>query len=910
MKYLRATGFLRFVLIAGFMVLQLFFYPVSATDYYLSANGNDLSNGTSAQSGWQSISKLNQAWAAGAVKAGDRIYFKRGDTFIGQIEAASSGNASANILISAYGTGDKPVISGAVKVVNWQSYNGSVYQSVVDKGVAMVVRNNKFMIPARYPNSGFLTIDASNGKNGFTDAALNQPAGYWNNANVRVRCRNWIYQTGSVASFSNGTIVFSSALNYDTRANYGYYIDNVFSQLDADGEWFYQAAEKKLFLQFPSGASSSDYDVYASVYQYGIVLKNGIDHVVVDNILFKYQSSKSIWVDGDVTSVTIKNCDVLFCGFNAIDAKGAVVIESNRISQAMGSGIYLENGNGAQIINNTVENVGLLPGQGTDKGTSYHGIMLSGYNGQNCLVQGNIVRNCGYNGISVYGLNNKVTRNYITNVLLSLNDGGAIYLSGTQTEGNQIIENVVDSIVGNADGSASTFFGAAGIYLDDYSASSVVRGNAVSHSSSVGLFISDSQANTLTGNKVYLCDVAGISVENPNDNFMTSHIITQNQVVLANASAVPLNIYSSANLNFPAKCDSNYLANLLNPYAVAYHYVNASVVSYDLPKWTAFAGCDLHSSENDFIKAQQQPNVFQGDTLIRNYGFNAGVDGWEEGWPNNATLSYVSNSKLTQGAILFTLDVGTTQSGKLASHDFSMTQNQMYLLSFDVVSDDLMELQLNLVDQALGSSDISWKAVFPVAKKTRHYQYSIMAPRTSAQYRLEYRIRSAYKSFQLDNVFLRAMTSSDFVTRGYINLFTNPSGQKVALNLGGTTWYTLTSSSSITSYQLDPWQSVFLVTAQYGSQLSNIDIVNNYSFRLFPNPVKAGSLVSIQIPDTVGQSFIIDIYALNGAWVGKLQVERTSEGVTFMSPKESGVFIVSIESIANKMSFRDKLIVF
>src|SRR5690606_17938437 len=94
------------------LLLPLFFLGFSAlaTDYYIAANGNDANNGTSQSSPWKSINKLSAYFSN--LKAGDKVLFRRGDTFYGGISVNKGGSAGSPITIGAYGSGEKPVITG------------------------------------------------------------------------------------------------------------------------------------------------------------------------------------------------------------------------------------------------------------------------------------------------------------------------------------------------------------------------------------------------------------------------------------------------------------------------------------------------------------------------------------------------------------------------------------------------------------------------------------------------------------------------------------------------------------------------------------------------------------------------------------------------------------------------------
>ena len=75
--------------------------------YYIDAvNGNDENSGTSKNNAWKTIEKANQA----VLSSGDKLLFKSGCTFVGQLMPKGSGNADGAIVISSYGDGAKPII--------------------------------------------------------------------------------------------------------------------------------------------------------------------------------------------------------------------------------------------------------------------------------------------------------------------------------------------------------------------------------------------------------------------------------------------------------------------------------------------------------------------------------------------------------------------------------------------------------------------------------------------------------------------------------------------------------------------------------------------------------------------------------------------------------------------------------
>ena len=84
---------------------------VTGTKYYVAADGNDANDGKTPETAWKTIPKVNGA----ALKEGDGVFFKRGDTFRGQL------TTQKGVTYSAYGENDgdaikaKPNIYGSEK---------------------------------------------------------------------------------------------------------------------------------------------------------------------------------------------------------------------------------------------------------------------------------------------------------------------------------------------------------------------------------------------------------------------------------------------------------------------------------------------------------------------------------------------------------------------------------------------------------------------------------------------------------------------------------------------------------------------------------------------------------------------------------------------------------------------------
>ena len=97
-----------FALIIIFLMQSMIFNRVEATNYYVSAKGNDTTSGRTPSSSWLTIKKVNST----PYYPGDSILFKRGDAWRGgqSLYGSSNGTAGHPIVFGAYGTGAKPLI--------------------------------------------------------------------------------------------------------------------------------------------------------------------------------------------------------------------------------------------------------------------------------------------------------------------------------------------------------------------------------------------------------------------------------------------------------------------------------------------------------------------------------------------------------------------------------------------------------------------------------------------------------------------------------------------------------------------------------------------------------------------------------------------------------------------------------
>lgn len=77
--------------------------------FYVSTSGNDNNNGLTPETAWQTLEKVSYS----SFYPGDSVFFKSGDTFVGNLLVNSSGTEENVIYFGKYGVGDKPIINAS-----------------------------------------------------------------------------------------------------------------------------------------------------------------------------------------------------------------------------------------------------------------------------------------------------------------------------------------------------------------------------------------------------------------------------------------------------------------------------------------------------------------------------------------------------------------------------------------------------------------------------------------------------------------------------------------------------------------------------------------------------------------------------------------------------------------------------
>ena len=204
-----------------------------ATDFYISNAGNDANNGTSAATAWKTLSKLSTelggpsgTWSV-TISSGDHIYFRRGDTFRGEIYFSAYNNSG--ITFDAYGSGADPIIKGSEVVTGWTQHSGNIWKATITSPVYLVFVDGIAQQLARYPNSGVLNTTVATTTSA-SSPSIGSSGLNFVGANICIREFEWRNNRQPVTAHAGNTVSWITDINAANNGSY-FYFDNKISLL-------------------------------------------------------------------------------------------------------------------------------------------------------------------------------------------------------------------------------------------------------------------------------------------------------------------------------------------------------------------------------------------------------------------------------------------------------------------------------------------------------------------------------------------------------------------------------------------------------------------------------------------------------------------------------------------------------
>jgi len=611
-----------------------------AATYYVDAGhgaARDTNPGTDAQP-FKTISK-----ATPQLQPGDTLYVKAG-IYRETILLTKSGTPTNPITIGAYpGHEGKVIINAAEPVMRWHKCTGPdecagnpywehIYvtdvvaqvQSHPDDAFAIrqVFQNGQRLKRSRYPNEGWnYPSRILDRRTIFSDSSLSKPAGYFTGAVCHIKTAVWHLDQIPITDFSRGTVTLARSPRFDISTQFGYYMTSIVGEINEEGEWAYDPAQKRLFL-WPKGGVAQD--VEFTYREYGVRTHANTSWNIVRGLTILNAYMHGIWL------------------YHAHD----MTIENNTIEHTFMFGIYLQTTGGTcnnnRILNNTVKHScfrGISVGGDAshcrvEGNTVYatgvehyggdlmhgpsHGIYIGG---PFARVYNNRIDRTGYTGLYIEcrGLGRQVCYNYITNVGLALSDAGGIYTGSFHdgSEEDHIHHNIIEDAIGclsmirrcdkGLPVTIEKYSGdTAGIYVDEEGNNRIIEHNTVINSHMAGILFHWAPSNVVRKNTLYgnrRCQIY-LSGKNEARKILENDELSQNIMFATDAEQKTLLIALNYNNVHFGQSNDNYFYHPYDPkHVFVSRYVGRRVLREDLTlsQWRALSGYDADSKEFSYL---------------------------------------------------------------------------------------------------------------------------------------------------------------------------------------------------------------------------------------------------------------------------------------------------------------------
>jgi parallel beta-helix repeat protein len=864
--------------------------------YYISSDGSDSNTGTSEATPWKSTAKINTT----TFVAGDQILFRRGDEFLGQMNINQSGTSALPITIGSYGNASQePKITGATRITNWSVYSGPVYMAQASASAKALYANGQQMTVARFPDTGFLTITSTEGSTTISSPELAEGNNYWAGATVRVRPNHSLFETRTIAASSGSTITLAKATDAPLLAGWGFYIDNKLPKLDVPGEWYCDPATNTVYFYPPGGVDPNGLDIEANVLDYGVTSTRS--YIIIKDLEFRCQTLAAIRFSGTTSNNQILNNIIvggLLSGIQIDGTSSNYTIDGNRLRDINGRGIHLVSTKSSTITNNVVKRIGMVQGYGVSGPNGMNGIFLQG--GSHNAIRANTVDSAGYIGIRADGSYSTVENNLITNTMMKLADGGALYCYSDfplVTYGLVFRNNIIKDVTGDVAGVPEpTWKTANGIYLDHGSYDVLVEGNTIIRAQSAGLFMQvNSYRNTIRNNLFYDCggSPGGYFLEIDYDTTKNhgQNLITRN-VFYPLDSVQTLVAFSERNsyCHVPGILDSNYYCNPYNNLPIRLlTYTNTwSGRDLTLEQWKSYSGQDRNSKG---LFSQLDPFVVTDSSaasLIANGEFGSGISGWSD-WADNTLLSYTNAGGLDGGCLKFKLRDGAGTNRAAASPILQVNEGQWYQVRFSARASQDGVFTVVVRQAHAPYAEISGPVPFLIGPTRTDERCYVQTNSTDSETRIEFRVTYPDTVFYLDNVIFRPVAGSYVPAHELSPIFVNTSSQPTTFELGDATYKDVDGQTVAGSFTLPPYSSRVLVrisgtgtTTDTGS--NNKAVPGTFALmQNFPNPFNPLTHLRYSVPAAGGQQTAINrvriaIYDLLGREVAVLMDEMKEAG--------------------------------
>ncbi|TLV03717.1 right-handed parallel beta-helix repeat-containing protein [Dyadobacter luticola] len=593
------------------------------TVYYVSQNGGN-GDGTSDATAW-SFSKLNTA----RLLPGSTILFKRGDYFYGSLNT-NIGNSDNPITYGAYGSGANPVITGLSTPTSWTASGANIYYTTIDvPELNVVVLDGKVRPMGRFPKTGYLVFNEHSENNWIGGPSIGSLPFNPTGGEVVIRKIRQITDRHIITSHSGNRLGLSSGGAYGTvflnntndgpMDGNGYFIQAHIKTLTDLGDWYYDKANKRLYMHFGSG-SPDGHNIKVSTVATLAQMDNK-SQVVFNNIDFEGANRNAITMNNN-DGITFIDCN-FSKSFGALFGDNGVrklTFQGGSMTDILSSAIFIpSNASGITVDNVRITDTGIIPGAGGSGGAQQVGVWLAG---DNLTVRNSIFKNIGFHAIALHGDHTLVEQNLIDRYGVTKDDCGGVYefqFANVTSTDKIIRKNIILNGIGEPTGAPAweQYGQASAIYLDVAVNNVQVSDNVLAHGNWGGLMLIGAGVNNkLTNNLVY--DFSkGLLIYSFESLKIRNTTVTGNTFIAKTAKQYPcyLQMYASDDPSQYGTFNNNVYARPIddnNSIGVNKEYSGGSGLTIlSLATWKSNFGQDGNSSKS--LVAAEQESSFRFD---------------------------------------------------------------------------------------------------------------------------------------------------------------------------------------------------------------------------------------------------------------------------------------------------------
>jgi parallel beta-helix repeat protein len=290
-----------------------------------------------------------------------------------------------------------------------------------------------------------------------------------------------------------------------------FFVENVFEELDAPGEWYLDRRRGVLY-HWPTARGKTQGDIVAPVLSQVFCL-DGVENIALAGLTIRDTDhapdagcvGTAMGSGGTVHLHGARNCEVTDCRFANIgkyavclDGGGGHVIAGNDVADSAAGGILLLDSAGNEIADNHIHHCGQVY-------KHVGGVVLQGAAASRNGVAHNAIHDVSRYGIALKnaGVRNRVEFNDVWNVNLETHDTGGIEVTQHDRElrSNSVIRyNLVHDTVGYSSNLGIELFGSWGIYLDSFAGGYTVSHNITYRNSWGGMMFQGGRHNRAFNN--------------------------------------------------------------------------------------------------------------------------------------------------------------------------------------------------------------------------------------------------------------------------------------------------------------------------------------------------------------------------------------------------------------------------